>query len=493
MTAKHYPPLWLVALLVFIAFVFQGTRGIWEPDEGRYTSAGLNMLESGDYVTPTIDGERPHLTKPPITYWALAGSFAVLGKNEWAARLPGALAFIGTGLLIFGLGRRFCPAKPWLPAVIYALSLAPVLGANVISTDVLLTFFEAAAMYAFVRAWTGQAEVDRRWVRIMWLAWGLGFMTKGPPGLLPLLAMIVMLAFHDRRALSRIFDPIGLATFAVVGFTWFAIIVAQDPSRLGYFVGYEVYDRVFTSTHDRNDYWYAPFTIFGPMFLLGSLPWWILALVAAGGPRKAWSTFRAKLGTGDRDLRLLAWWLLLPLAIFSLAQSRLQLYVLPLFVPLSLILARPLADWNWLEGRRLVVVAAVTAVALVALKGFAGHVTSDRDSRDMARAIEKIIDPRSVDGIVFVSMRPFYGLNVYLDTNIEGVQINEHRWDYSKFVAEEDLCSELAGREKNVYALKERKAEEFRNAVLRCEGMRPELVGHFEADGNKIALFAVRK
>ena len=116
MNTRHYPPVWLVALLVFMAFVFQGTRGIWEPDEGRYTSVGLNMLESGDYLLPTIDGERPHLTKPPITYWALAGSFALLGRNEWAARLPGALAFIGTGLLVFGLGRRFCPAKPWLPA-----------------------------------------------------------------------------------------------------------------------------------------------------------------------------------------------------------------------------------------------------------------------------------------------------------------------------------------------------------------------------------------
>ena len=167
--------------------------------------------------------------------------------------------------------------------------------------------------------------------------------------------------------------------------------------------------------------------------------------------------------------------------------------MLPLFVPLSLLLARPLASWGWLEGRRLAVVAAVTAIALVSLKGVAGHVKSDRDSRDMARAIETVIDPHSVDGIVFVNMRPFYGLNVYLDTNIEGVQINETRWDYSKFVAEEDLCSELAAREKNVYALKESKVERFREGVLRCEGMQPELLGHFDADGNKIALFTVRK
>jgi 4-amino-4-deoxy-L-arabinose transferase-like glycosyltransferase len=109
------PPWWLLALLVLMAFAFQGTRGLWEPDEGRYTATGINMLKSGDWLVPTVDGERPHLTKPPITYWAIAASVGALGYNEWAARLPGALAFVGTGLLVFGLGRRFCPARPWLP------------------------------------------------------------------------------------------------------------------------------------------------------------------------------------------------------------------------------------------------------------------------------------------------------------------------------------------------------------------------------------------
>ena len=110
------PPWWLVALLVLLAFAFQGTRGIWEPDEGRYTAAGLNMLETGDWLVPTIDREHAHLTKPPVTYWAIATGIGLLGRNEWGARLPGALAFVGTGLLVFGLGRRFSAAKPWLPS-----------------------------------------------------------------------------------------------------------------------------------------------------------------------------------------------------------------------------------------------------------------------------------------------------------------------------------------------------------------------------------------
>jgi 4-amino-4-deoxy-L-arabinose transferase-like glycosyltransferase len=491
MSTVNRPPAWLVLLFLVLAFAFQGTRAIWEPDEGRYSATGLNMLESGDYLIPTIDGEHPHLTKPPLTYWALAASFATLGRNEWAARLPGALTFVGTGLLVFGLGRRFCPARPWLPALVYGLSLAPFMGANVVSTDVLLVFFETAAMYAFVRAWPREGALDRRWIRIMWLAWGLAFMTKGPPGLLPLLAVVAMLAIRDRAALRRMFDPLGLAAFAVVAFTWFGIVIAQDPSRLGYFVGYEVYDRVFTSAHGRNAEWYGALQVYGPVFLFGALPWWPMALVAAGGPRSAWALLRARLAARDRDWLLLAWWFLLPLAVFCLARSRLQLYVTPLFVPLSLVLARPLAKWDWLGTRRLAAVVGLTAIGLITLKGVAGHVHVNRDSRDMAAAIRGLVDPRRIDGIVFVGMRPFYGLNMYLDVHIEGVQVGGRRYDYSKFVAEEDLCTELASRENNVYAMKENRAAGFDAAVQRCDGLRAERIGQFEADGNRIALFKI--
>lgn len=491
MNTTTRPPLWLLALLLVLAFAFQGTRGIWEPDEGRYTSAGLNMLSSGDWVLPTIDGEHPHLTKPPLTYWALASSFGLLGRNEWAARLPGALAFVGTGLLLFGLGRRFCPGKPWLPAVVYALSLAPFMAANVVSTDILLVLFETAAMYAFVRAWQQGGGIDRRWIRLMWLAWGLAFMTKGPPGLLPLAAVAGMLALRDRAALKRIFDPLGLLAFAVVAFTWFAVVIAQDPSRLGYFVGYEVYDRVFTSAHDRNAEWYGALLVYGPVFLFGALPWWPMALAAAGGPRRAWHTLRARIEARDPDWWLLLWWLLLPLAVFCLARSRLQLYVTPLFVPLALILARPLAKSGKLGAARLAAVAGVTAVALITLKGVAGHVHTSRDARDMAAAIRKVVDPRSIDGIVFVGMRPFYGLKLYLDLPIEGVQARQQRGDYSQFVAEEDLCSELATGERNVYAMKEGRSAGFGTAVQQCGSLTATRIGRFNADGNKIAMFVV--
>jgi 4-amino-4-deoxy-L-arabinose transferase-like glycosyltransferase len=480
---------WLVVLLVVVGFAFQGTRGIWEPDEGRYSSAAVNMHESGDWLVPTLDGEHPHLTKPPLTYWAIAASIAAFGHNEWAVRLPSALAYLGTGLLVFGFGRRLCPDRPWLPAVIWATSLGPVAASNIVSTDPILALFETAAMFAFVEAWSRDAAAGARtWYRVMWLGWGLAFMTKGPPGLLPLLGMVLFLAFQDRTRLRQLFVPEGVLLFAVVAFTWFGLIIAQQPDRLQYFLGYEVYDRVFTAEHDRNSEWYGGFEVYVPTLLFGTMPWSVLAVVAAGGPAAAWRRARERLGVRRRDDLLLAWWLLLPLAVFFLARSRLHLYVLPLFVPLSVVMARSLARWPKATDRRLAAVVATAALALVGLKALLGYWPHDRDARAFAAQLEQLVDPHSIEEVVFVGMRPFYGLNIYIDRRIEGIDLDRTVFPYAKYVAREDVCEELAERERAVYGAGPTEVVEFLAEARRCGG-KPEYVGKVYADGHDIALY----
>jgi 4-amino-4-deoxy-L-arabinose transferase-like glycosyltransferase len=482
---------WLLALLFTMAFAFQGTRAIWEPDEGRYTATALNMLESGDWLLPTLDGERPHLTKPPIVYWSIAASITAFGRNEWAARLPGALAFVVTGLCVFGIGRRMMPNRPWLPAAIWATCLAPFIGSNIVSTDALLMCFEAVAMYAFVEAWSLDGAARRRWILAMWLAWGLAFMTKGPPGLLPLLAMVVFLAAHDRPRLRGLFAPVGLLLFAVVAFTWFGLIVYQQPDRLGYFLGYEVYDRVFTATHDRNAQWYGGFRVYLPVLIVGALPWWAMALKAAGGPRAAWRRLREQVRERDRSLLLLAYWFGLPLAVFFLARSRLELYLIPLFAPLALLLARPLSRWAWLDDRRLARVAAITALVLLALKATAAYVPSNRDARVMADAIRHVVDMHGIEEIAFVGSRPFYGLTMYLDVHVEGISIGRNLEFATYHLTSETVCEEIAERENNMYALKRNRAAEFVATVHGCGNLTAREVGVFEADDNRFALFVV--
>ena len=122
---------WLPALLLLLALLFNGSRGLWAPDEGRYVVGAMEMLRRGDFVGIFLNDDTAHFTKPPLTYWSIAAAMAAFGQSEFAARLPNALAFVATALLL--LPRRpatdTCARRPcrwsctqpwrchsWLPA-----------------------------------------------------------------------------------------------------------------------------------------------------------------------------------------------------------------------------------------------------------------------------------------------------------------------------------------------------------------------------------------
>ena len=138
----------LAAVLVLAGL---GARGIWESDEGRYAGAAARMVDSGDWLTPRLDHDTPHLTKPPLAYWSIAAATVALGRSEAAARLPNALAFLLTVLLLLDLGRGFAPERPWLPGLVYATAPVTVLGAGALTTDTLLALFETAAVWCWWR------------------------------------------------------------------------------------------------------------------------------------------------------------------------------------------------------------------------------------------------------------------------------------------------------------------------------------------------------
>ena len=125
----------LVAAVAAYSLAFQGSRGLWERDEGRYTNVALRMLDKKDFIVPTLSDEKPHFTKPPLTYWVIAAGVTLLGRNEWGARLGNALAFAGTILVVFAMARRITPQRPWLPPLVYATSIFPFAAANIVTTD----------------------------------------------------------------------------------------------------------------------------------------------------------------------------------------------------------------------------------------------------------------------------------------------------------------------------------------------------------------------
>ncbi|MFZ9934729.1 MAG: ArnT family glycosyltransferase, partial [Arenimonas sp.] len=173
---RPYTAFGLIFLLaVLMALMFQGSRGLFEPDEGRYTNVALQILQRNDWISLFRNEWSMHFTKPPVTYWSIASSMAVFGNNEWAARLPMALAFVATVALMYGLGRGFAPKKPWLPALLYMLSPVPFLAANTINTDTLLCLFITAFFYCYVNVVYLSAK--QIWLDVMWLMLGFAFLT----------------------------------------------------------------------------------------------------------------------------------------------------------------------------------------------------------------------------------------------------------------------------------------------------------------------------
>ncbi|MCE5230012.1 glycosyltransferase family 39 protein [bacterium] len=416
----------LILLLFIYAFFGQGWRGLWKPDEGRYTCVALNMLDTGDWIYPQLNDERPHFTKPPLTYWSIAASVLVFGRHEWAARIPSALAFVGTVLLIAAMGRRLCPRKPRLAALIYASFPLVYVAANLVTTDTLLTFWEALAMFGFVEWWHRRGERNRiRWAILMWIAFGFAFLTKGPPGLLPLIAIVAFTGRRGgRRELASVFAWSGILLFLLVGTCWYVAVCVSKPELVGYFFGSEFYGRIVTGEQHRNSEWYGAFVIYIPVLLAGALPWNLILM------KKIYTYLKLRLArsnspalsTEDAAL-LLALWFLLPLAVFFIARSRLPLYLVPLFVPLSLIIARQFEGIELARGyRRYLVVAwlAILAASRIASAGFG----AEKNTFALADAIRRQV-PWMPKEIVFVESLPDYGLKFYLDTEVEAVSIKQ--------------------------------------------------------------------
>lgn len=458
-----------VALLVGVAF--QGTRGLTETSETRYAECAREMLVTGNWLEPQLEFQ-PHWTKPPLAYWCIAAGMKVFGANTWGARLPGVLALLVATWGVAAMGRRLWGDRAGCAAgVAFALG-APLFGAYVVTTDIYLTAAETLAGVAFVFAATeADAARRRRLAGAMWAAWGLAFLTKGPPGLLPLLAIIPWNLMQPRARRVPLGHALGLACFVAVALPWYLLMLLRHPDLLQYYVGTEIVGRV-SSDSGHNSAWYKAGEIYGPMLfgMCGAFGVWAawLAFVRGGWARAArWADlWRA------RDARLLlVGWVVLPLIVFCLSRSKLHLYLLPLAAPLALIAGRVLASRvTWRAFRN---VALFSAVAFVALKGVAGQRADRREMHTLARAVAAARAELPAGApIVFWDEAVNHGVTFYLGLGREqlperiavGAKGKFEHWTPAEFLARYDRVGYPQGA---LLVVDRRKARSERFAAVR--------------------------
>lgn len=464
-----------VLWLALLALVFQGSRGIWEPDEGRYLAVAQQMLQTGNFLVPQLESGQSHLTKPPLTYWAIAGSMAMFGHSELVARLPNALAFVLTGLLILWIAELLRFRHAWWPVAIWSTTLLPFVAANIVTTDSLLTLFETAAAAGFVvwrQALHGEGGYARarRGLWLMWLGFGLAFLVKGPPGLLPLIPLLIFSQWERGAAgLRALLAPAPLLAFLAIALWWFVYLLATHDGLLRYFLVYEVVDRVVTSVHQRNPGWMGLLEVYGATLVAGLLPWSVVVLISR------WrSGARMPL---DWNRRLLLLWWLLPLLVFLLAQSRLHLYLLPLSVPIALWSSCTIERQARFGSRLVVVLATLSATLLVGLKGYAAHITTRKDSRALATELTASIDLNQYRRLVFLEDSPRYGLGFYLRQPISSARLAPPAENAPALPDDLRLCDELSVNDSTLYLVSFRYAEPA-IAIARACGQNLGAVGH---------------
>jgi 4-amino-4-deoxy-L-arabinose transferase-like glycosyltransferase len=445
---------------------FQGSRGLFEPTETRYAEVAREMLESGDYLHPTLS-HQPHLTKPPVAYWAIAAGMRLLGRNAWGARFGNVIALCLTVLAIASIGTTVWGNRiGFLAGLIYLSSPLPVIGAAAVSTDTLLTLWEVCAVLAYIKAITAPSVRRARWWTVATgLAFALGFLTKGPPALLPLAAIVV---FHlrSRRRLPR-FSSVTILLSVILGLSWYLMIAVEQRDMIKYFLGEEIFRRNFTTSAQRNPQWYAPFTVFLPTLLLGA-GFWLFYALRLHILRGFGTALKRVFTRGVPGLSTLIFlWFVIPLVVFSLSRSRLPLYMVAVYPPVALALATGIRSMNK-SARGVVVTSVASIVFILALKFSAAHIPIKEDSRRLYESATEAAGKNAV--LVLANEKNLHGLEFYANGRILRISFPKKE-TWANYSLNEFVKDVRTGREKRYAIVTDPRSAEKIRSVLRADGI----------------------
>lgn len=454
------------ALLAFAVLAWLAAlawaRPLMLPDEGRYVGVAWEMLRSGDWLTPTLNG-LPYFHKPPLFYWITAGSMAIFGPGEWTARAApmfGAwLAAMATYLLL----RRWWGGRAASLSLVALLAMPLFyIGGQFANLDMLVAGFITAtiALLAHAALAFERGLAHRRALLAGYALAALGVLAKGLIGVaIPAAVVGAWLLLGRRgRTLLSLMSPTGLALFLVIASPWFLAMQAHFPGFAEYFFVVQHFKRYAAGGFNNVQ----PVWFFPAVLLLFTLPWigWLRAQFA-----------RDRLLDGPRsDLRtLMVLWVVVVVAFFSLPRSKLIGYILPAVPPLAVLVADGFEtlearlgassrrSWLWSWGISVAVCAAAVAAMSI-------HPT--RSTREIARLLRD--QAAAGDLVVTLGTYPF-DLPLYARLREPVVVVEDwssgevqRRDNWRKELADagafapaaatatlispQDLCTRLAGR-----------------------------------------------
>lgn len=328
----------VAALCLFcsvVFFVLLGYRELSNPDEGRYAEIPREMVASGDWVLPRLNGV-VYFEKPPLVYWMVAASQSLPGDQEWVSRLtPALFASLGV-ILVYLTGRRlFGRREGMLAALMLGSSALYAALGRMLLLDMVLSVLISAVLCFFlfgIREPPGRRRRGFFWG--LYVCAALATLAKGLIGFLVPGAIIflwLLMGNHWRR-LRPFHLPTGAAIFLAIAAPWHVLAALRNPDWAYFYFVHEQWLRYTSEIHDRAQPWW----FFLPIIAVGFFPW--VGLLGSA-LRSLWLG-RARIDEEGSMVSFLLIWAGFIVVFFSISNSKLVPYILPVFPPLALLTGR---------------------------------------------------------------------------------------------------------------------------------------------------------
>ena len=336
----------IAGFCAFLFFYGTGQFGLIGADEPRYAQVAREMLERHDRITPVLGGHA-WLEKPPLYYWQAMLAYDVFGVSDVAARVPAGFDATLLVISVYLFFRRFRRGVE-LDAALITASCAGIIGyARAASMDMALAASFSIGMLAW---WAWRESGKQTYLVLFYVCMALGMLAKGPVA--PFLAAAVIVVFalgaRESRLVWRTAWLPAILLFCAIALPWYIAVELRNPQFFREFILEHNLARFSSDLyHHRQPFWY-----YLPITALAFVPWTVFVVAACvASVRIWWAERRSVVAEPDLEWQFSVFagcWLLVPVAFFSISQSKLPGYILPAIPAGAVLLAdylrRKLAD-----------------------------------------------------------------------------------------------------------------------------------------------------
>jgi 4-amino-4-deoxy-L-arabinose transferase-like glycosyltransferase len=346
----------LIASVIFIGCIIS-PPSLMDDVDASQASISRTMLETGDWVTPHLDGVK-YMEKPPLKYWIIAVFFKLFGVHDYIARLPIAITTVLLCWLTFRMGLwAFGTRAGFYTGLVLSTCIGLFLFTRVLIADVQLTFTITLAIWSFVRALDPDEPRPRLWGLLFWASIGTGLLLKGLIGaLFPLASAFLFLSFTKqllvRETWRRLAPFWGILVLFVIAAPWHILATLRNPPYFyaslysgpgnyhGFFWFYFFNEHILRFLNRRfpNDYDTVPRLYFWLFHLLWLFPW------SAYFPALLRLNYRA-MDRGSRTRLMALCWIGFLMAFFTFSTTQ-EYYSMPAYPAMALLLGCAMASAN---------------------------------------------------------------------------------------------------------------------------------------------------